>query len=118
MAGRITGESLNVPVPNGSVVDLVCWHEKGVTVEAINEVIRTAAGSRRWRNILHYEDYPIVSSDVIRSPYSCSFDSLSTMVMQTGVSKTLAWYDNSWGYANRVVDLAKKLHAFEKENNS
>jgi glyceraldehyde 3-phosphate dehydrogenase len=115
LTGRLTGASMNVPVPNGSVVDLVCWHEKKVTKGAINEVIRTAAASDRWREILHYEDDPIVSSDIIRSAYSSTFDSMATMVQKENVSKTLAWYDNGWGYAHRVVDLIEKFMEIDKE---
>jgi glyceraldehyde 3-phosphate dehydrogenase len=115
LAGRLTGASMNVPVPNGSVVDLVCWHEKKVTKVAINEVIRTAAASDKWRGILNYEDDPIVSSDIIRSAYSSTFDSMATMVQKENVSKTLAWYDNGWGYAHRVVDLIKKFMEIDKE---
>ncbi len=107
LEGRVTGEAMNVPVPNGSCVDLVCWHEKPVTATAVNEVIRTAASGNRWAGILHYEDDPIVSSDIIRSPYSSTFDSLATMVLRDRVSKTLSWYDNGWGYAHRVVDLIR-----------
>ena len=113
--GRISGGSMNVPVPNGSVVDLVCWHEKPVTSLAINEVVRTAASTDKWREIIDYEEEPIVSSDIIRSPYSATFDSLATMVMGDHVSKTLAWYDNGWGYAHRVVDLINRFSAMEKE---
>jgi glyceraldehyde 3-phosphate dehydrogenase len=115
MAGRISGGSMNVPVPNGSVVDLVCWHEKPVTKVAINEVVRTAASTDKWRDIIEYEDEPIVSSDIIRSPYSTTFDSLATMVMGDQVSKTLSWYDNGWGYAHRVVDLINRFSEMEKE---
>jgi glyceraldehyde 3-phosphate dehydrogenase len=115
LTGRLTGASMNVPVPNGSVVDLVCWHEKKVTKGAINEVIRTAAASDRWRGILNYEDDPIVSSDIIRSAYSSTFDSMATMVQKDNVSKTLAWYDNGWGYAHRVVDLIEKFMEIDKE---
>ncbi|MGD8256976.1 MAG: glyceraldehyde 3-phosphate dehydrogenase NAD-binding domain-containing protein [Desulfobacterales bacterium] len=115
MEGRISGESMNVPVPNGSVVDLVCWHDKPVTKVAINEVVRTAASTDKWCEIIEYEDEPIVSSDIIRSPYSTTFDSLATMVMGDTVSKTLAWYDNGWGYAHRVVDLINTLTDIEKE---
>ena len=67
LEGRISGEAMNVPVPNGSCIDLVCWHEKPVTITAINEVVRTAV-SAHWQGIVHYEDDPIVSSDIIRSP--------------------------------------------------
>ena len=115
LAGRLTGASMNVPVPNGSVVDLVCWHEKPVTELAINEVIRTAAASDQWRGILSYEDDPIVSSDIIRSTYSSTFDSLATMVQKENVSKTLSWYDNGWGYTHRVVDLIRKFMELDKE---
>jgi glyceraldehyde 3-phosphate dehydrogenase len=115
MEGRLSGGSMNVPVPNGSVVDLVCWHEKPVNATAINEVIRTAASTVKWRDIIEYEDEPIVSSDIIRSPYSTTFDSLATMVMGDRVSKTLAWYDNGWGYSHRVVDLINRFTEMEKE---
>ena len=115
LAGRLSGASMNVPVPNGSVVDLVCWHEKPVTELAINEVIRTAAASDQWRGILSYEDDPIVSSDIIRSTYSSTFDSMATMVQKENVSKTLSWYDNGWGYAHRVVDLIRKFMEIDKE---
>jgi len=113
--GRISGSSMNVPVPNGSVVDLVCWHEKPVTTTAINEVVRTAASTDKWRTIIDYEVEPVVSSDIIRSPYSATFDSLATMVMGDHVSKTLAWYDNGWGYAHRVIDLINRFTELEKE---
>jgi glyceraldehyde 3-phosphate dehydrogenase len=115
LAGRLSGASMNVPVPNGSVVDLVCWHEKPVTELAINEVIRTAAASDQWRGILNFEDDPIVSSDIIRSTYSSTFDSMATMVQKENVSKTLSWYDNGWGYAHRVVDLIRKFMEIDKE---
>ena len=113
--GRISGGSMNVPVPNGSVVDLVCWHDKPVTSTAINEVVRTAASTDKWCEIIDYEDEPVVSSDIIRSPYSATFDSLATMVMGDHVSKTLAWYDNGWGYTHRVVDLINRFSTIEKE---
>jgi glyceraldehyde 3-phosphate dehydrogenase len=111
LTGRVSGGSMNVPVPNGSVVDLVCWHEKPVTKLAINEVVRTAAATKHWREIIDYEDEPIVSSDITRKSYSSTFDSLATMVMGDRVSKTLAWYDNGWGYTHRVVDLIRKFGA-------
>jgi glyceraldehyde 3-phosphate dehydrogenase len=111
LAGRLSGEAMNVPVANGSVVDLVCWHERAVSVTAINEVVHTA--SSRWPGILHYEDDPIVSSDIIRSSYSSTFDSLATMVLGDRVSKTLSWFDNGWGYAHRVVDLIRQMAALD-----
>jgi len=115
LEGKITGASMNVPVPNGSVVDLVCWHEKPVTKTAINEVIRTAATSSHWQGILDYEDQPIVSSDIIRNPFSSTFDAQATIVQKENVSKTIAWYDNGWGYSHRVVDLIKRFSEVDKE---
>jgi glyceraldehyde 3-phosphate dehydrogenase len=108
LAGRISGKAINVPVPNGSVVDLVCWHERPVSVTAINEAVRNAVASR-WRDFYAYEDEPIVSSDILKSPASGTFDSLATMVIGTQLSKTLTWYDNSWGYAHRAIDLVRRL---------
>ncbi|HXV76038.1 MAG TPA: type I glyceraldehyde-3-phosphate dehydrogenase [Candidatus Polarisedimenticolaceae bacterium] len=114
LRGRVSAMAINVPVPNGSVVDLVCWHEKAVDVIAINEVVRTAAASR-YNGILNYEDAPIVSSDIVHMPHSGTFDALATMVLDKRVSKTLTWYDNGWGYAHRVVDLIHKFAAMERE---
>jgi len=108
LQGRTSCKAINVPVANGSVVDLVCWHERPVTVTAINEVIRTAAGDR-FPGILDFEDEPIVSSDIVHSPFSSTFDSLATMTLGERVSKTLAWYDNSWGYSHRVIDLVQRI---------
>ncbi len=108
LAGKLSAMAMNVPVPDGSVVDLVCWHDKPVTREAINEVVRTAAASR-FKGVLDYEDSPIVSSDILRDPHSGTFDSLATMVQGETMSKTLTWYDNGWGYAHRAVDLIERL---------
>ena len=113
LAGRLTGFAVNVPVSRGSVVDLVCWHEKPATVEAVNEVLRTAAGSLRWKGVVGYETEPIVSSDVAGSSHSAVVDSLATMVLPSGVSKTLAWYDEDSGYAARAVDLVQRYAAKE-----
>jgi glyceraldehyde 3-phosphate dehydrogenase len=115
LKGRISGLAMNVPVRNGSVVDLVCWHERPVTVTAINEVVRTAAAAERWRKYVEYEDEPIVSSDILRTHYSSVFDSLSTMVIGDRLSKTLSWFDNGWGYSHRVVDLIQRFAEMERE---
>jgi glyceraldehyde 3-phosphate dehydrogenase len=115
LRAKITGYSLNVPVANGSVVDLVCWHRKPVTVEAVNEVVRTAAASDGLREVLSYETEPIVSSDILLSECSGTFDSLGTMVLGNDVSKTLTWFDNGWGYAHRVVDLLRRFERFDQK---
>lgn len=115
LAGKLTAHSINVPVPNGSLVDLVCWHREDISVESINEALRTAAGSSRWRGVLEYEDDPIVSSDIARSSVSSTFDSLATMVLGAKMSKTLAWFDNGWGYAHRVVDLVEMFRRMDRD---
>ncbi len=112
LSGKISGMALHVPVPNGSVVDLTCWHPRRVSAEEINGAMRAAAESD-LRGILEFETEPIVSSDILQTTYSGVFDSLSTMVVSERVSKTLTFYDNAWGYAHRVLDLLRRFAAFE-----
>ncbi len=114
LAGKVVGSALSVPVPNGSAVDLVCWHERKVTVAAINEVVRTAIAAR-WKGIMEYETEPIVSSDIAHSSFSSTFDSQATMVLGDGASKTLSWYDAGWGYAHRVVELLERFDSLDQE---
>ncbi len=109
LAGKLTGFAMNVPVANGSVVDLVCWHEREVSAESVNDAVRAAAARARWAGILQYETEPIVSSDVARSTYSAIFDSLATMVIAGRVSKTLTWFDSGFGYAERAVELLERF---------
>jgi len=108
MNGRISGLAMNVPVPDGSVVDLVTLMEREVTRDQVNSLIWSAAEGR-YRNIVEYSDQPIVSSDVVGNSHSAIFDSLATMVIGGNMVKTLTWYDNGWGYAARVVELIQKL---------
>ncbi len=115
LAGRITGKAINVPVPNGSAVDLVCWHEREVTTGAINDAVRAAVGDR-WSDFYAYEEEPIVSSDILRSPCSGTFDAQATMVIGDRLSKTLSWYDNSWGYAHRAVDLVRACARLDRSS--
>ena len=112
LEGRLGGIAMNVPVPDGSLVDLVAWTEKKVTATAINELIRTAAAGPLER-FVEYEEQPIVSSDVIGNTHSSIFDSLSTMTLGDHLLKAVAWYDNGWAYANRVVDLIERFAAME-----
>lgn len=110
--GRLSARALNVPVHNGSLVDLVCWHREALTERAINEVVRTAASTDEFRHTLEYEDDPIVSSDILGTRSSSVFDSDATMVSADRVSKTISWFDNGWAYALRAVDL---LHRFAEQ---
>ncbi|REJ81217.1 MAG: type I glyceraldehyde-3-phosphate dehydrogenase [Acidobacteria bacterium] len=115
LAGKVIASAMNVPVPNGSVVDMVCWHREPVSVELINEVVRTAASTERWKRTVAYQSEPIVSSDVLRSPCSSTFDAEATMAMDGRISKTLAWFDNGWGYVHRAVELIERLAALDAE---
>ncbi|MFB0515426.1 MAG: type I glyceraldehyde-3-phosphate dehydrogenase [Candidatus Neomarinimicrobiota bacterium] len=105
LAGRLDGIACRVPVPDGSVVDLVCELEKEVTVEDIHAAVRDAAATPRLKNILTYSSLPIVSRDIIGDPHSSIYDAPFTKVSGGHFVKTLNWYDNEWGYAHRVVDL-------------
>ncbi|MBD3236681.1 MAG: type I glyceraldehyde-3-phosphate dehydrogenase [Candidatus Eisenbacteria bacterium] len=105
---RIAGIAMNVPVPDGSVVDLVTWLGRDVKREEINHLVWSAAEGP-YRSIVEYSDQPIVSSDVIGNSHSAIFDSLATLVIGPRMVKTLTWYDNGWGYAARAVELIEKL---------
>ena len=104
MKGKLDGTSLRVPVPTGSITDFVANLKKPASVEEINAAFKAAAAGP-LKGILEYTDAPIVSSDIVTNAHSCIFDSDLTMSMGSLV-KVLGWYDNEWGYSNRLVDLA------------
>jgi glyceraldehyde 3-phosphate dehydrogenase len=104
LKGRLDGIALRVPVPDGSVTDLVAVLGSEVSVDEVNEAYREAAASERLKGILKYTEDPIVSTDVVGDPHSCIFDALTTMA-NGNLVKVLGWYDNEWGYSNRLVDL-------------
>ena len=108
LKGRLDGMAVRVPVMDGSLVDLVVKVKRSVTKEEINAAMKAAAEGP-LRGILEYCEDPIVSNDVIGNPASSVFDSLSTNVMQGDMVKVLSWYDNEWGFSNRVVDALLKL---------
>jgi glyceraldehyde 3-phosphate dehydrogenase len=108
LKGVFEGIAMNVPVPDGSIVDLVTLMSRNVTPEEVNKLIWSAAETT-YAGIVQYSTDPLVSSDVIGNPHSAIFDSLSTMVIGGNLLKTLTWYDNGWGYANRVLELILKL---------
>ena len=109
LAGKLDGIASRVPVPDGSVVDLVCELEKEVTVEDIHDAVREAAATPRLKNILSYSTLPIVSTDIIGDPHSSIYDAPFTRVSGGHFVKTLNWYDNEWAYSNRVVDLIQLM---------
>ena len=110
MQGKLDGTSLRVPVPTGSITDFVGVLNQDVTVEQVNEAFKAAASEGPLKGILQYTEEPLVSSDIVGSPYSSIFDSGLTMAMGNLV-KVLSWYDNEAGYSNRLVDLALKVGA-------
>ena len=104
MAGRLDGTSLRVPIPDGSITDFTATLDASPSVEEVNEAFAAAASNGPLAGVLDYSEDPLVSSDIVGNPASCVFDAGLTMAMGTMV-KVLGWYDNEWGYSNRLVDL-------------
>ncbi|MGH2724382.1 MAG: type I glyceraldehyde-3-phosphate dehydrogenase [Actinomycetota bacterium] len=107
LKGKMDGLALRVPVPDGSVTDLVCTLKREVTKDEVNEAFRAAAEGD-LRGLLRYSEEPLVSSDIVGDPHSCVFDAPSTMAIGNLV-KVLGWYDNEWGYSNRLVELVERV---------
>jgi glyceraldehyde 3-phosphate dehydrogenase len=106
--GKLHGMAMRVPVPDGSTVDLVVELDRPVTVEEVNAAVKRAAEGP-LAGVLEYNEDPIVSTDIIGNPHSSIFDAAGTRVLGGNLVKVLAWYDNEWGYSNRVVDLIERL---------
>jgi glyceraldehyde 3-phosphate dehydrogenase len=109
LQGKLNGFAVRAPVPTGSVVDLTVECARATTAEEINEALKAAAASGPLQGILGYTEDPIVSSDIVGSAYSSIVDSKLTAVMESTMLKVVAWYDNEWGYSNRVVDLVQRV---------
>ena len=109
--GRLNGIAVRAPVINGSVVDLVCEVSQPTSKEDLNEAFAGKADSGPMEGILRYSEDALVSTDIIGSSYSSIFDAPLTMVIDEKLVKVVAWYDNEWGYSNRVVDLAQRVLA-------
>lgn len=105
--GRLDGMAMRVPVPDGSIVDLVCRFAAAPSREEINAAVREAAEGP-MKKVVEYSEVPLVSSDIIGNPHSSIFDALSTSTQDEGFAKVVSWYDNEWGYSNRVVDLMER----------
>jgi glyceraldehyde 3-phosphate dehydrogenase len=108
LKGKLDGMAMRVPVPDGSVTDLVVDLERPATVDEINAAFKEAAATDRWRDVLEYTEDAIVSSDIVGNSHSCIVDGLSTMANGRQV-KVIGWYDNEWGYSCRLVDVIPKL---------
>jgi len=107
--GKLDGIASRVPVPDGSVVDLFVELGKDVTLQDIHAAVKESSETERMKNVLSYSEAPIVSSDIIGNPYSSIYDSECTKVVSGRYVRTLNWYDNEWGYSNRVVDLIRLM---------
>jgi glyceraldehyde 3-phosphate dehydrogenase (phosphorylating) len=107
--GKLNGIAVRAPVATGSVVDLTCEVERETSIDEVNGLYRSAAGSGRYAGILSYSEAPLVSTDINKSPYSSIFDSELTMVTEGTLVKVIAWYDNEWGYSCRLAELAEKV---------
>jgi glyceraldehyde 3-phosphate dehydrogenase len=110
LKGKLDGMAMRVPVPDGSVTDLVCVLDREVTVDEVNDAYKNADEQANWKGRLVYTEDAIVSGDIVGNPASCIIDGLSTMANGNMV-KVIGWYDNEWGYSNRLVDLVAKVGA-------
>jgi glyceraldehyde 3-phosphate dehydrogenase len=109
--GKLNGISVRYPLPTGSLVDLVCVVEKPTSVDEVNSVFRDRSDTGSLEGILQYTEDPIVSSDIEQNPYSSIFDAGLTMVVDGTLVKVGSWYDNEWGYSNRLIDLTERVLA-------
>ena len=107
--GKLNGIAVRAPIPTGSVVDLVCEVEGNADADGVNAAFRERADTGPLEGVLRYSDEPLVSSDIVHSPYSSIFDSGLTMIIDGSLVKVVAWYDNEWGYSNRLVDLVQRV---------
>ena len=110
--GKLDGIAMRVPVPDGSVVDSIFRLGKDVTIEGINDAVLSASESNKMSGVVEYSTLPVVSTDIIGNSHSSIFDAPFTKVIEGSLVKTLNWYDNEWGYSNRVADLVGILEKF------
>ncbi len=108
LEGKLTGMAVRVPIPDGSMVDLTATLTKNTSVEEINAAMKEAADGP-LKGVLEYSDEPLVSIDIVGNPHSSIFDSLATMVIDGNLVKIISWYDNEWGYSNRLADMVTSL---------
>ena len=111
LAGKLHGFAVRVPVPTGSLVDLTVEVERATSVDEVNELFAVRADNGELGGILRYSEEPLVSSDIVKSPFSAIFDAPLTTVIDGTLVKVVAWYDNEWGYSNRLVELAQRVLA-------
>nr|NUR37254.1 aldehyde dehydrogenase [Sphingomonas sp.] len=106
LKGRLDGSAIRVPVPDVSLVDLTFTPGRDTTREEVNQILKTASESGRLKGILDYTDEPLVSIDLMHTPASSTVDSLETAVIDGKLVRVVSWYDNEWGFSNRMIDTA------------
>jgi glyceraldehyde 3-phosphate dehydrogenase len=111
LKGKLDGSAIRVPVPDGSLVDLTFTPGRETTRDEVNQILKAAADSDRLKGVLVYSEDPLVSSDIVHTPQSSTVDSLETAVLEGKLVRVVSWYDNEWGFSNRMIDTAAAMAA-------
>lgn len=109
LKGKLDGSSVRVPVPDGSLIDLTFTPKRDTSVEEVNSILKAASESGPLKGVLYYSDEPLVSIDIVHTPASSTVDSLETAVIDGKLVRVVSWYDNEWGFSNRMVDTASAM---------
>ena len=109
LKGKLDGSAVRVPVPDGSLIDLTFTPGRETSRDEVNQILKTASESARLKGILEYSDEPLVSVDIVHTPASSTIDSLETAVLDGKLVRVVSWYDNEWGFSNRMVDTARAM---------
>lgn len=109
LKGKLDGSAIRVPVPDGSIIDLTFTPGRETSRDEVNQILKAASESARLKGILEYSDEPLVSIDIVHTPASSTVDSLETAVLDGKLVRVVSWYDNEWGFSNRMVDTARAM---------
>jgi glyceraldehyde 3-phosphate dehydrogenase len=109
LKGKLDGSAIRVPVPDGSIIDLTFTPKRDTSRDEVNQILKAASESQRLKGILEFSDEPLVSVDIVHTPASSTIDSLETAVIEGKLVRVLSWYDNEWGFSNRMVDTAAAM---------
>jgi glyceraldehyde 3-phosphate dehydrogenase (phosphorylating) len=109
LKGKLDGSAVRVPVPDGSLIDLTFTPKRDTTRDEVNQILKAASESDRLKGVLVYSEDPLVSSDIVHTPQSSTIDSLETAVLEGKLVRVVSWYDNEWGFSNRMVDTAAAM---------
>jgi glyceraldehyde 3-phosphate dehydrogenase len=109
LKGKLDGSAVRVPVPDGSLIDLTFTPRRDTTRDEVNRILKAASESDRLRGVLVYSEDPLVSSDIVHTPQSSTVDGLETAVLEGKLVRVVSWYDNEWGFSNRMVDTAAAM---------